>query len=71
MCVVIMKAGVTQPHMKYASSGYTPVYFFSTSLYNNVNELAVLFNPHDFIMRVKELNTKSKHAPQNYIKVYI
>ena len=26
MCVVIMKAGVTQPHMKYASSGYTPVY---------------------------------------------
>ena len=24
MCVVIMKAGVTQPHMKYASSGYTP-----------------------------------------------
>ena len=24
MCVVIMKAGVTKPHMKYASSGYTP-----------------------------------------------
>ena len=24
MCVVIMKAGVTKPHMKYMSSGYTP-----------------------------------------------